>query len=362
MSERNYSLQGTTEERHLELPTFDYQPPRPKTWEPRIGMIGCGGITAQHLTAYQKENYNVVAFCDLDEAAARRRRDEYYPEAGVYTDPAELLRRDDIDVVDIPLHVKPRGAVIEAALEAGKHVLSQKPFVLDPAEGHRLADLADRRGRKLAVNLNGRWAPYVRWITLAIEHGLIGETQSIDLQINWDHTWVKGSPFEKMEDLILYDFAVHWIDMTRLFFGGKQASAVFASAVDAPHSELAIPMMAAAQFRFDKGLASLTFDGQSRFLSGEGWVIAGSKGTLRSRGPVCGSDGIEIETTDGKSRLQVEGSWFPDGFRGSMGELLCAIEEDRTPLNDGRDNLASLALVFGALKSVRENRMIELEP
>jgi predicted dehydrogenase len=45
------------------------------------------------------------------------------------------------------------------------------------------------------------------------------------------------------------------------------------------------------------------------------------------------------------------GKWFNDGFRGAMGELLCAIEENREPSNSARDNLRSLALCFAAVKS-----------
>ena len=51
--------------------------------------------------------------------------------------------------------------MIETALAAGKHVLSQKPFVLDLDDGTRLADLADESGVVLAVNQNGRWAPHL---------------------------------------------------------------------------------------------------------------------------------------------------------------------------------------------------------
>ena len=51
---------------------------------------------------------------------------------------------------------------------------------------------------------------------------------------------------------------------------------------------------------------------------------------------------------------RLEGSWFPDGFHGSMGELLCAIEEGREPRNSARDNLHSLALCYAAIASAGE--------
>ena len=53
----------------------------------------------------------------------------------------------------------------------------------------------------------------------------------------------------------------------------------------------------------------------------------------------------------GVSKPKIKGAWFPDGFHGTMGELLCAIEENREPTNSARNNLASLALCFAAVAS-----------
>ena len=100
---------------------------------------------------------------------------EFYPDADVYGDYRDVLKRGDIEVVDIATHPPERAAIIEAALTAGKHVLSQKPFVLDLDVGLRLADLADQRRLRLAVNQNGRWAPHFSYIGEAIQAGLLGQ-------------------------------------------------------------------------------------------------------------------------------------------------------------------------------------------
>ena len=112
-------------------PVLSYRPRDPKRYRPGIGLIGCGGITKWHLTAYKNADYNVVALCDVDMNRAKQRRDEFYPEAAAFDDHEQLLARDDIEVVDITTHPPERPPLIEAALRAGKHVLSQKPFVLD---------------------------------------------------------------------------------------------------------------------------------------------------------------------------------------------------------------------------------------
>src|SRR5690242_7233465 len=82
-------------------PELPYRPRDPKTYRPNIGLIGCGNITEWHLKAYVAAGYPVVALCDLVRARAEKRRDEFYPEAQVYTDYRELLQRKDIEVVDI---------------------------------------------------------------------------------------------------------------------------------------------------------------------------------------------------------------------------------------------------------------------
>jgi predicted dehydrogenase len=60
---------------------------------------------------------------------------------------------------------------------------------------------------------------------------------------------------------------------------------------------------------------------------------------------------VTLTTGRGHARPRLEGTWFNDGFRGAMGELLCSIEEDREPSNGARENLRSLALAFAAVRS-----------
>lgn len=144
----------------MTAPVLAYLPPQPRAYRPRIALIGCGGISEYHLRAYREMGLNVVALCDRDVARAEKRRGEFFPQATVTSDFREVLGRADIEVVDVALHPAERMEVIEAALRAKKHVLSQKPFVLDLAVGERLVALAEAQGVKLAVNQNGRWAPH----------------------------------------------------------------------------------------------------------------------------------------------------------------------------------------------------------
>jgi predicted dehydrogenase len=355
----NYALKAG-DDSTTAAPALLYQPPMPKSFHSEIGLLGCGGITEHHLKAYRDAGWDVVALYDLNPAAAEKRRAEFYPDAKVCTSPTELLATPGLTVVDIATHPAVRGPLIEQAIAAGKHVLSQKPFVLDLAEGQRLVALAAKAGVKLAVNQNGRWAPYFSYIRQATRTGLIGEVSSVDMALNWDHTWTAGTEFEKIHHLVLYDFAIHWIDAACTFFGGSPAESVYASLAQAPGQPIKPPLVASVIATFPRGMATLSFNGCSRFAPLEHCSVVGSAGTIQGAGAICGIKSLDLTTAAGTARAELTGAWFPDGFRGTMGELLCAIEENREPENGAAANLNSLAVCFAAMKSADEARVVSL--
>jgi len=350
---RDYALADKAIARRVEAPEVPYRPRDPKRYRPAIGLIACGGITEHHLRAYKAAGYDVVALCNPTEARARARQREFYPKAEVYTDHRELLKRDDIEVVDIATHPAERVGIITDALNAGKHVLSQKPFVTDLDVGERLVELAQRKGLKLAVNQNGRWAPHFSWIRNALGRGLIGEPIAAHLSVHWDHNWVKGTPFERVSHLILYDFGVHWFDILCAFMGERAPRRVFASEAVSPSQKIGVPLLAQAIVEYEGAQASLVFDADVRHGKADETYVAGTKGTIRSTGPSLEKQRVSIFTRAGEARPKLEGSWFRDGFHGTMAELLLAIEQRREPSNNARDNLKSLALCFAACASAR---------
>jgi predicted dehydrogenase len=328
-----------------------YLPRDPKSYRPKIGLIGCGGITEYHLKAYQAAGYDVAALCDCDESRAAKRQKEFYPQATVYADHRAMLKRDEIEVVDIATHPAERVMLIEEALRAGKHVLSQKPFVLDLDVGERLADLADKVDRKLAVNQNGRWAPHFSYLRQLVTGGHLGQMMSAHLAVHWDHNWTAGTPFDNVRHLILYDFAIHWFDIVTQFLPDATPQTVFASIKHAPGQKSKPALMGQVMIDMDSAQASLVFDGSTPFGPLDTTYIAGTKGSAHSRGPDLQEQAVEVTTSAGTTSPRLVGSWFTNGFHGTMAELLCAIEEKRTPNNNARDNLKSLALCFAALAS-----------
>lgn len=346
-----YGLSATEQRSAMAAPALAYLPPRPRRFRPKIALIGCGGISEYHLRAYAAMGLDVVALCDRHLERAEKRRSEFFPQAQTFADYHAALAQGAIEVVDVALHPTDRSEVIEAALRARKHVLSQKPFVLDLEEGRRLADLADAHGVQLAVNQNGRWAPHFSYLGAAVDAGLLGDVASIDCTLQWDHTWTAGTAFDHVRHLVLFDFGVHWFDIVTRLMRGRPARRVWASMVHAPHQKMKPPILAHAAIDFEGAQARLNFNGHVQLGQEDRTVICGSRGTLRSFGPSLSVQTVMLHTADGTATAALEGTWFTHGFQGAMGELLCAIEESRTPANNARDNLNSLALCFAALAS-----------
>src|SRR5437588_2885090 len=84
----------------MTAPRLPYKPIDPKRYNPPIGLIACGGITQSHLKAYKSAGYNIVALCDVHEERAKARQKDFYPDAEVYADYRDVLKRDDVEVVD----------------------------------------------------------------------------------------------------------------------------------------------------------------------------------------------------------------------------------------------------------------------
>jgi predicted dehydrogenase len=339
-------------------PELPYRPRDPKRYRPSIALIGCGGITKWHLTAYRNAGYNVVAMCDVDRARAELRRDEFYPDATATDDYESLLARDDIEVLDIATHPPERPPLIEAALRARKHVLSQKPFVVDLDVGERLADLADEMGVRLAVNQNARWAPHLSYIREAVRSGILGSVDAIHCDVHWDHSWVKGTIFESIRHLILYDFGIHWFDFVSTVMHASPANRVYASMARSATQTISPPLLAQAIIEYESAQATLIFDGFTRFDHLDRTLVVGSEGAIRSSGPTTEDQRVELTTTAGIAKPRLRGAWFPDGFHGTMAELLSAIAEKREPSNSARNNLPSLALCFAAVASAERGEPV----
>src|SRR5450432_4089975 len=140
----------------------------------RIGIIGAGWPGERHAEGYKACGAQVVAVSDLNEP----RRDKFAKTHEVphsYADYQELLADPEIDAVSIALPTFLHRPAAVAALEAGKHVLCEKPPATTLAEAQQMAELATRKGMLLAYALQRRFQMPTQELRANIRAGKLGD-------------------------------------------------------------------------------------------------------------------------------------------------------------------------------------------
>lgn len=145
----------------------------------KVGVIGCGGIAnGKHLPSLKKQSDRVdlVAFCDLIVERAEQAAATYGAEgAKVYVDYHELLADTSIDVVHVCTPNRSHCEITVAALEAGKHVMCEKPMAKTAADARLMLETAKKTGKKLTIGYQNRFRPDSLLMKRAVEEGELGE-------------------------------------------------------------------------------------------------------------------------------------------------------------------------------------------
>ncbi len=150
----------------------------------RIGIIGTGIIGQGHLREYQAlPDVRIVAVADLDGAKAREVAARH-PGAVAYEDYHDLLRRDDIDAVDVCLHNNLHRDATVAALKAGKHVFCEKPIAGTFADGKVMVEAAREANRMLHVQMNTLFSPAIWAAKQLVDEGRLGDLYHARAYVN----------------------------------------------------------------------------------------------------------------------------------------------------------------------------------
>ena len=144
----------------------------------RVGIIGAGRWSKRaHIPGWVRSDLcDLVVICDRDEELAREAAEKFgVPE--VMTDAEAMIRRDDLDVIDVCTrdeHGESHEPLTTLAIECGKHVLVEKPVAGDFHRVRELSDLAKSKGLKTKVGLTFRYAPAVQYMFDLVREGKIG--------------------------------------------------------------------------------------------------------------------------------------------------------------------------------------------
>ncbi len=144
----------------------------------KIGIIGCGGIAnGKHLPSLKAINRaDLVAFCDIIPEKAEKAAKEYgTPDAKVYTDYKELLKDESIDVCYVLTPNRSHAPISIDAMNAGKHVMCEKPMAKTAADARAMVETAKKTGKKLTIGYQHRHKAESQYVKSVIERGDLGE-------------------------------------------------------------------------------------------------------------------------------------------------------------------------------------------
>ena len=186
----------------------------------RIGIIGCGGIAnGKHMPSLRNvKDCEMVAFCDLiEERAVKAAKDFGTEDAKVYTDYKKLLEDKTIDVVHVCTPNRSHSFITVDALEAGKHVMCEKPMAINSAEAKKMVDAAKRTGKKLTIGYQNRQRNDTRYLKMEADQGTFGDiyyARAIALRRRAVPTWgVFMNEYEQGGGPLI-DIGTHALDLT----------------------------------------------------------------------------------------------------------------------------------------------------
>lgn len=144
----------------------------------RVGIIGCGGIAnGKHMPSLKKvPGVEMVAFCDIVLEKAEKAAQAFgTPEAKTYEDYKELLKDASIDVVHVCTPNRSHSFITVDALDAGKHVMCEKPMAINSAEALKMIEASKRSGKKLSIGYQNRQTPEAQFLKAEADKGTFGD-------------------------------------------------------------------------------------------------------------------------------------------------------------------------------------------
>lgn len=337
-----------------------------------VGVIGCGYWGPNLLRNFaENEAAQLTWMSDVDmkrlDTVSRR-----YPAARTTQDCRQLFADPHLDAVVIATPVATHYRFARAALEAGKHVLIEKPFTSTTREAEQLIELAERRGLTLMVDHTFIYTGAVRKVKEVVESGELGDL------LYFDSVRINLGLFQR-DINVVWDLAPHDLSIMDFIIG---RAPVAVTATGSCHIEPGIENIAYVMFRFsDQFIAHFHFNWLSPVKIRRA-LIAGSrkmivyddiepteKIRIYDKGVTANRSGDEADKEAAYRTLvsyRTGDVWVPkldstEALRYVCSEFLDSIRNSRPPLTDGHAGLRVVRLLEAAEQSIREGgRAVEI--
>lgn len=339
-------------------------PPMPEKTFP-IAVIGTGGIVKDaHLPAYKIAGFPVWGLMNRTRARAEELATAFSV-PHVFTSLGEMVAAAPEDVIyDLAL---PASGFADALRQLPDHsyVLIQKPMGESMAQAVEILDVCRSKNLKAAINCQLRFAPFVLAARSLIDAGEIGELLDVEMRLNVFTPWGLFPFLEGIPRVEIVYHSVHYLDLIRSFLG--QPRSVMARTV--PHPDL--PKLASVSSTIildypDPVRATIMTNHMHRFGSKhqESYLKwEGTKGAIKARIGLLmdyprgvGDEFEYCHFREGREsqwlKVQIEGSWFPEAFIGSMAQVMRAKEGSAPDMPTSvEDVIKTMACVEAAYES-----------
>jgi len=339
----------------------------------KVAIIGCGAIADSHIRAYQKfpAECQIVALVDLYPEKAAQKAQAYQLEAAVYGNYQNLIVEQAVDLVSICLPPFAHAPATIDLLNAGVHVLIEKPMATSVEECDAMVRAADANQRLLSVVAQNRFQTPVLKLKQVLDSGRIGKLLHAQVDSFWWRgpsyydLWWRGT-WEKEGGGCTMNHAVHHIDLFQWMMGmPNELQAVIANLA---HENSEVEDFSQTTFYYPDGrmgvlTASLVHHGEEQQMLFQGERAAvGMPWKVRASHPR--PNGFPDEDTQLIAELQAYFSQLPEITHilhdGQIANVLAAIRGEQPLLLDGREGRKTIELVMAIYQSASLGQRVKL--
>jgi len=338
----------------------------------KVAVIGLG-MGKAHLEAYAAiDGVRIDAVADLDQSRLSRAAGAHDIEA-TYTDYRRVLDAADIDAVSVCLPNHLHAPVAMEALEAGKHVLVEKPMARDATEAAQMADTAQRHNRTLAVAMNYRWVvgPDSQYLRQLTSQGDLGEVYRVRTTSLRPRTFPPGtdtwfSDHARSGGGALVDMGPHMLDLALWYAGDFEAVSVFGVTGTELMTDTDVDDTAVALIRLRGGCAVSLESTWASYGRGETSVtVYGTEGgaILDLRSPASQRLTLfsERRGTIVESKPLEGIQLAPDAEKSVQEHFVRSLEAGREPETSAACGLAVMRIIDAAYRSSATGELVQLD-